>query len=468
MMKLLFLLPSAFFCALNSMNGQGHDNTMMFGYASNTGPGNPLDFCINILTFDNGEMTITDNQEINMFFNDTDAAISDVNGNLLFYYNGIYINDASHKVMQNGNDINDYNETGYDLPQGGLIIPFPGKSDKYILFHTEEKRYDFPGWGTVGGGNGCFYSIIDMHLNNGLGGVIQKKIPFIVDTVEYGKLAVTRHANGRDWWLAVPKLQSNNFYTILIDPAGIHNMGVSAVGINRVSGIGQAGFSPDGSKYVIQNAIGQWIGDFVDIYDFDRCAGQFSNHRQLHFTGSSAANGAVISPNSRWLYVSGKDKLFQYDLWADSIDLSVTLIDTYEPFNDPFPTYFHRGFLAPDNKVYIITSSGSRTLHTIHKPDEPGMECVFEQRAVRLPCFNARSLPAFANYRLGPADGSSCDTLGLDNIPVAWWRYARDTANPLLVNFTDLSYYEPHSWHWTFGAGSAESTERHPVFHFDS
>lgn len=446
---------------------QGYQNTILFGYDGGDASPNNDEYGANILTFTNGSLEIKDNQNIDAFFNDTDAAISDDSGQLLFYFNGIDVFDKSHEVMQNGNLLNEYSETGYDLPQGGIIVPYPEKESKYILFHVEEGYVELPGWGLEG--VGIYYSVIDMTLNNGFGRVVQKKIPLLIDTIEYGKLTMTRHANGRDWWLAVPESHSNRFFMFLIDPYGVHYMGDQAIGVIRVQGYGQSSFSPDGSKYVMFATIG--VGgnyQYLDIYDFDRCGGLFNNHQQIHLIGSVGGGGVAISPNSRWLYVPSHYNLYKFDLWADSVKSTQQLIAEYAPFNDPFPTNFHTSFLAPDNKVYIITTSGSRTLHVIHKPDESGLECAFEQHGIRLPCYNNNSLPTFANFRLGPIDGSSCDTLGVNNEPISWWRYTQDTTNSLLVEFTDLSYYEPVSWSWDFGDGSTGSNERHPTHQFDS
>lgn len=72
----------------------------------------------------------------------------------------------------------------------------------------------------------------------------------------------------------------------------------------------------------------------------------------------------------------------------------------------------------------------------------------------------------YPNYRLGPLDNSSCDTLGINNLPAALFRYeVVDTADPLNLQFTDLSWYEPTSWHWTFGDG-AMSQDTNPLHTF--
>src|SRR5690606_2847439 len=58
---------------------------------------------------------------------------------------------------------------------------------------------------------------------------------------------------------------------------------------------------------------------------------------------------------------------------------------------------------------------------------------------------------------------SACDTLGFDNHPLCNWRWEQeDTLSPLQVTFTDLSSYEPATWHWDFGDGTG-SQDTSPV-----
>lgn len=375
------LLSLAFAVKSLLIFAQGYDNTMIFGYDGGSISPNDDGFGLNVLTFSKGSLEISDNQASELFFNDTDAAISGKNGKLLFYFNGIDIYDASHKPMLNGSLLNPYNATGYDLPQGGIIIPYPGKSSQYILFHAEEGYLEPPTWGLEV--VGLYFSVVDMSLNNGLGRVTQRKMPLVVDTLEYGRLDVVRHANGRDWWLGVWESHSNAYYKVLIDPSGIHVLGKYTVGIPRREGYGQACFSPDGSKYVVLSGI-VYAGEYyyLDIYDFDRCTGMFSNHEQTHLTGNTGGGGIAIARNSRCLYVAQSKHLYKFDLKANPVAPTQELVAEYEPFNDPFPTEFHLSFLAPDDKIYLTTTSGSRTLHVVHKPDEPGTDCAFEQHGI--------------------------------------------------------------------------------------
>lgn len=100
--------------------------------------------------------------------------------------------------------------------------------------------------------------------------------------------------------------------------------------------------------------------------------------------------------------------------------------------------------------------------------DEPAAECRFLQHHIDLKVPNGRSAPNLPNFRLGPLDGSPCDTLGLDNVPMARWRFEEDQIGWRYdVRFTDLSFYDPQQWHWDFGDGGT-SEEMHPIHTFEN
>jgi hypothetical protein len=182
--------------------------------------------------------------------------------------------------------------------------------------------------------------------------------------------------------------------------------------------------------------------------------------------------GGAFSPNSRYLYINFFTKAFQYDLEASDVWASQVQVAEYDGFLDPSFTTFYLMQLAPDGKIYSSSTNSVTSLHVMHNPDEPGLECQYQQHGIELPNRNAYSMPTFPNYRLGPLDGSACDTLGLDNLPVSWWRSEQDTLDPLLVYFHDLSYYEPTEWQWDFGDPASglnnSSPERHPQHVFSA
>jgi len=157
--------------------------------------------------------------------------------------------------------------------------------------------------------------------------------------------------------------------------------------------------------------------------------------------------------------------VYQYDLWATDIQESKDTVSIYDGYlDDGFnPTTFFLAQLAPDGKVYLSCTNGTRWLHIINNPNGQGDACEFAQRGIHLPTVNFTSLPNFPNYRLGPLDSSACDTLGLDNHPLADFNWeVPDTLTPLMAGFTDNSFYEPTDWFWDFGDGDT-STETNPV-----
>ncbi len=395
--------------------------------------------------------------ESTLDFRHTHAGICDESGNILFYFNGQDIQDASFEEMPGGGNINyDENNIGYNLSQGAIVLPWPGHPAHYVMFHNTLGTSWF-GWGTYE----LRYSVIDMNGNNDLGAVVQRRRFLLYEPLAFGQLTATKHANGRDWWLLVNPRDSNVYYRYLLDPSGVQRMEDQAIGQNVTSGLGQAVFSPDGRWHVRFNTISASLGCYLDIYEFDRCTGLLSHHLTQHLDIPAVAGGTAISPNSRYLYITTTPQVDQYDLQATDILASQQTVAEYDGFLDPFPTTFYQIQLAPDGKMYISSANSTNYLHIIHQPDLPGLDCEIEQHGYRLPTKNAFSVPNFPNYRLGPVDGSPCDTLGINNLPIALFRYAADTMNYQSILFHDLSYYEPAEWLWDFGDGNG-AVERHP------
>jgi hypothetical protein len=423
--------------------------------------------------FHNGTLEVTKDTSFTAPFIDNNSIISDKNGQFLAAFNGYRIYDKSRHIMKNGDSM--WYETlpylfGYsdeDLPQGGMFLPWPGHPDSLFLFYNSQGNADWPAGLDLACLN-TFYALIDLKSNNGLGEVVLKRGTVLNDTIQYGRLTTTRHANGRDWWMLINERNTNHFYRILIDPDGIHLLEKQTVGVPVIDGLGQACFSPDGQFYAVKNSISTSVGHFIEVYDFDRCTGYLSNHRQYHYPGSEVGLGGVaFSPNSRYLYASFYYTVYQYDMYSSDLESTRILVGEYEPAPG-FVASFYVMQLAPDNKIYMCATSSIKFLHVIHEPDAYGLACTFQQKAIPLPANNAFSLSFSPNFRLGPLDGSECDSLGLNNVPTAWYRALRDSIDTLEYRFTDLSYFNPDAWSWDFGDGTSTNLERHPVHSFDA
>lgn len=446
---------------------QQHDNTWLIGYQGGTS-----EFGITEFTFDEGNLSVKNSNHEIAAFEDLNACFSDSSGNFFAAFNGAWLIDKSGIKMKGGDSIryeNEPNLFGYsdsDIPQGGMFLPWPGHPDSLLLFYVSQGNA-----GTVN-----FVELASLHLqyalirpsgNGGLGEVTERRHVVVEDTIQYGRLSACKHANGRDWWLMINERNTNRWYRYLLDPLGIHLLGRQEIGLPMMDGFSMSTYSPNGEHYVAYNGISHDDGAYLDVYDFDRCAGLFENQRQSFFN-LGTIGGVAISPNSKYLYLSYTTKLFQYDLDAPDFESSQVLVDTFDGYISTSYAIFYQPQLAPDGKIYICCLGSTKVMHVIQSPDEAGAACRFQQHSIPLPFYNGQSLTSSPYYRLGPLDGSSCDTLGLDNRPKAWWRYQQDTLDFLNVSFHDLSYYEPKTWLWDFGDASPGSSERHTNHHFDS
>lgn len=387
-----------------------------------------------------------------------------------FYSGGQNVFSFCDQLMSNGEQINygafwEPGRGGY-TDNGFIILSIPDSIDKYFMMY---KNYEV-GADSLGSfvfGDQFRFSIIDMKENGGKGELIKKDVFILRDTLEADNMAACRHGNGRDWWIPIFRSEDTTAYMIFTDSRGIHIQDTFLIKHKTRTGLGQSVFTPDGTKLISFNAANQAIGHYIDIFDFDRCEGKLINHQQLNYIDTTVwSGGAAVSPNSRYLYISNSDRLFQFDLWADDIFASIDTIGEYDGFLSPFPTRFYLMQLAPDGKIYMSSSSSAKVWHVIHEPNKRGNACRFEQHGIHFPHNVGFGLPKFPNYRLGPLDGSPCDTLGINNEPVARFRWEkRDSLNNLNVSFVDLSFHEPATWFWEFDSVGV-SNEMTPDFTF--
>lgn len=375
-----------------------------------------------------------------MSFLTANASMSSPGGELLFYTNGIYVANAQHQPMPNGQGINAGHtpgdeEQGLYMIQGVLALPFPGRSGLYILFHAGfDAHFEF-----IFAGTPLFYSIIDMNLEGGLGDVTIKNQVLSNDYFAHGKLVAVRHANGRDWWVVAPELLTGKIRRFLVTPQGVQDRGATAQPMIQQPHIGQAAFSPDGAFYAQLSNNWREATLGLDILFFDRCTGEFSILQQhLISPVLPGENGLAFSPDSRWLYVSTIYRLLQFDMNAPDIAASADTIA--EAFLDPDaiegPGVFGLGQTGPDGRVYF-SSYYRPFLYVVTPADSTCSACPPVVEGLSLPYRNA-SMPNFPNFSLGALPGSPCDTLVTSSrdIPASTSAPLRIFPNPAQGYFT--------------------------------
>ncbi len=294
------------------------------------------------LSFNGGIPTVTDGSSLVNYI-ESSASISNANGDLLFYSDGITVWDKNHYVMPNGTGLKGDNSTS----QVAVIIQKPNSTNIYYLFSLEAL------------GGSLFYSIIDMNLNGGLGAVKEKNIFLMGDNMTE-KLTAVKHCNNRDVWLVsvkyiteYPVLLPPQFCSFLITPYGI-NSPVFTDAPNTVSNIGQMKASPNG-KYLA------WDG--INHAFFDNYNGTVSNFKNIPSTSwpPNIFNSNYLvefSPNSEVLYTGS----FQIDLLTNSISYFVGSNDTVVLGIQ----------LALNDKIYTLSDS---FIYVINDPNILGVGC---------------------------------------------------------------------------------------------
>ena len=370
------------------------------------------------LPYDKGKMTFDSTSYIynkefrKMAFRGTEATISDRNGNFLMSSNGVWIANATNDTMLNGGGLNpgpevNSNPNGLLLPYANMFLPFPGDTNRYVLFHHTAK---FDGYGYIS--NELLYSIIDMTSDNGLGAVVLKNDTVLHDSLNYG-IGACKHANGRDWWIVMQKHNSDLIYVILISPNGIQQVISQHLNVPYAwYNVTHPTFSQSGNLFSYFRYDSTTVASSVLLFNFDRCNGVFSNPRVIPMTASSYLWGLSFSPNDQYLYANTSGLVFQIDVNTLQVD-TVAIYDGFCYPNNPWCTTFFNEYLAANGKIYITSGSGVQHIHEMNYPDSAGVACDLQQHAIFLDMWNFRAVPNHPNYHLGPVFGSVCDSLSV-------------------------------------------------------
>ncbi|HET8809356.1 MAG TPA: gliding motility-associated C-terminal domain-containing protein [Flavobacteriaceae bacterium] len=298
------------------------------------------------------------------------AAISNSLGELLFYTDGEVIYNANHQLMQNGTGLLGHHSS----TQSVLIVPNPGDLSQYYVFTTDAQL----------GGNGLRYSLVDMDLDSGLGGVIPSTKNILMEAPVTEKLAGVLHDNKNDIWIIAHRVNTNEFIAYLVTANGVSNSPVtSQTGEIHLSGMGINGMlgylkiSPNGKKIACCKFN---TGGGLELFDFNASTGIVSNPQKLNSYNS--AYGVEFSPNSKVLYCTSKKSdpnyrgVFQYDITlpdTQSIRNSETLISS--------GLYFALQ-LGIDGKIYVPKYSSF--VSVIDNPNLLGIACDFQLNTIDL------------------------------------------------------------------------------------
>lgn len=386
---------------------------------------------------------------------------SDKDGNLLFFSNGLHVYNKNAEVIENGYDM----AVGGFLPDlysrdttvtfgiGQNLLTIPISDSLFYVFHkgAEISAYEFfeidieeNGHRLSTYSDGLFLTKVRLsengilYIRNG-----EKKILIVDEKVEFNQLLVCKHANGKDWWIHQPRVETPDAYLIRINADG--NLGQPKLQYfsdnnGRVRSNSVTMTNPKGT--ILARFIGNWVDDFthkLELFHFDRCTGgtdRFFVDSLTQAPNNTRVKDIEFSESGRFLYIANTDNILQLDL--DDEDF-FTLRDTIAQWDEFVingqPAFYDNLWRLPNGKIVCNTRFNVPYLHVIHNPDAKGDLCNFEPRFQMSPIDSIKPninlgisyLPYFPEYRMESLD-VDCTTT---------------TASPPIVDIDAIVYPNP-------------------------
>lgn len=297
------------------------------------------------------------------------ATISDGEGNLLFYTDGIQVWNKNHEVMANGKELGGH----VSATQSAVIVPKPKSQHIYYIFTIDASENKLVG--------GLKYSEIDMRLNDGLGDITSKNTDLVSPTCE--KITAVMHQNQLSYWIITHEWGNQKYHTFKVSEEGVTSKAV-------VSEVGSAftGEYKNGNGYMKASPNGELLAttfyndDFVEIYQFDNETGVISNPIKLDdFKGNPY--GLEFSPSGKKLYVGlfSGGAIYQFDLRKYELDAITDSEFTVRKKNKGVQMGALQ--LAPNGKIYV-SDLHSQYIPVINKPDYTKGNCNLKAKGINL------------------------------------------------------------------------------------
>ncbi|WP_105022989.1 T9SS type A sorting domain-containing protein [Nonlabens xylanidelens] len=293
------------------------------------------------------------------------TAISDNLGNLLFYSDGVTVWNRNHSIMLNGTGL----AGSPTSVHSSIAVKDLSSTSKWYLFTIGD---DFTT------NTGLSYSVIDMSLDSGLGGIMPSQKNILINANFHEKLAITKNATNDGYWLLT--FDQPNYYAYRVGQGSvdsttpvISNVPISSV-LQTIRGVLK--FSPDGTK-VINTSVRDSFGAILSVFDTQTGIVSTSYSLTHNDNAYSLFHGAEFSPDSNLVYLNANSqnfgnaclsynrRIYQYDVsggstWNSTPFLLANSLGTRGALQ-----------LGRDGKIYISRNC-QPWLAVINNPTIPG------------------------------------------------------------------------------------------------
>jgi len=270
------------------------------------------------------------------------AIVCDRNGQTIFYTDGDQVWDKTNTSIASGIG-GDPNSS-----QSALIIPVPGDETLYYIFTTQ----------AINGisGDELRYSLFDLKLNGGKGGIVQKDVLLFAKSTE--------RITGNNQWLIAHEYGNNTFRSYKITAQGLGDPVYSAIGSVHsfqfaANGEGYMKLGPKNNLAVALSTPG--VSNLVELFHLNDSTGTLSYYRKIDLKHPAGqVYGIEFSPGGNKVFASVTDTpssdVFEYSI--DSVGHPHLKKDNVEA------GAIGALQIAPDNQIYMAIK-GSTKLGTI-------------------------------------------------------------------------------------------------------
>ena len=382
------------------------------------------------------------------------VATDPVNGNLLFYTDGVNVYDITHNTMPNGTGLSG-NPAGN---QAVAVAKVPGSTSQYYVFTNTAS-------GTAGGT--ISYSIVDMTLfgnaafptpaigdvaskNNVIGGIPNRS----------EAMMVIPHENRRDFWLITKENGSPN-YSITLFNSGAGPSSTTTATLGLIDVAANFSYHPASGKIAVSP---QEANRDIEILNFNVATGALTyNQRILNSAVNSTLPQAVYdtewSSNGQYLYISRQGEAgIQADvLQFDFLNQTTTLASVLPQPNNIFQSFGLQ--MAPDSAIYHLyqaTSGGPFLVGSLTNTDTVASEVIYDPSAFNSnPNFNGMQFPSFAPkdsiaFTVDFVSEGNCA-----NTPVSFYPTVDPAADSLIWSFGDGQFANEWSPVHTYDQGGS-------------
>lgn len=377
------------------------------------------------------------------FFNTTEGCFTYSNkstGELMISSDGMTVYNKNGTVMPNGSGLKgDPSSTS-----SGVLIPYPGDRSLFYVISV----------GATSAGNktpGLYYSVIDMTLDGGLGGIdpLRKNVSLSFGTSGYShpyageNIGAVQHANGTDYWLL------SRFRDVLlvweVTSTGISEptvyKGLYNIGTHYAQGLGYLKFNIEGTKFIhVDHNYQNNSVSRLTIGDFDRSTGIVSNLKERNSPELSNPYGLEFSVSGEYVYFSSIESLSYNGLimakMEDIENLSLTAFPVTRLMAGPSCIQ-----MGSDGRIYGI-AAGSRNIYIVLNPDSGDGKVATLTNYLISGTTGLYGLPVFAIsfFNLAPVESKEVICAGINN------------AYKITVNLTGTASLS--TLKWDFGDGT--------------